>query len=428
MPKASIVIPCYNAERFIEATVASAREQTVHDIEIICVDDGSSDATPSILRRLADEDERIRVITQQNSGEGPARDAGLCAATGDWLYFLDADDLMLPALLEEAMACGEREQADVVVFRTYMLNDQTGERVLCDVSFRHDWLEGNTFCPREHPERLFNSFQNWVHNKLFRKSFVREHDLHMQHVHRTADLLFTCRALFEAQTIALLDTPLHLYRLNNAQSAMATSDLYPLDFYHAFVALREALEDAGAWELFHDSFVNWAIDGVAYNLRVARTFESYRTMVRTLQSEGLERLDITGFPREKSDAPRLYDQIRPLVDGDPDESLYRLFRICREDFENVEVFASRERVQRMELEGQLARAAVERARMAATEAELRDDIAARDKRIAELEAELADTRHDFACVTGSTSFKLGRAATFVPRAVVRLARRRRKRS
>ena len=431
MPKASIVVPCYNAERFVEETIASAQAQTIQDIEIICVDDGSSDATLAILRQLAAADERIRVIEQQNGGEGPARDAGLVAATGDWLYFLDADDIMLPTLLEEAIACGDREHADVVVFRTNMLNDQTGEQVLCEWSFKRDWLDGNTFAPRDYPEHVFTSFQNWVHNKLFRTSFVREHGLHMQHVHRTADLLFTCRALFEAEKIALIDAPLHVYRVNNAQSAMATSDLYPLDFYYAFAALREALEDAGVWELYHDSFVNWAIDGIAYNLSVARSYDSYRTVVRTLQEEGFERLDITGFPREKSNALVRYDQVRPLVEGDSAESLFALSRMYKTDFENAETAASFERVRRRRVEEQLEQATEENASMeeaiAATEAELSEahaECGKRDKRIQKLETDFAELRHAFDCVTGSLSFKIGRAVTFVPRAVVGLLRRK----
>ena len=118
MPKASIIIPCYNAASYISDTLVSARNQTVTDIEIICVDDGSTDDTLSILQAQAAEDPRIRVFHQRNAGEGPAREAGRRQATGDWLAFLDADDFFEPTAVEEAVACGEREHADVVIFRT----------------------------------------------------------------------------------------------------------------------------------------------------------------------------------------------------------------------------------------------------------------------------------------------------------------------
>ena len=322
MPRASIIIPCYNAERFVEATVNSAQRQSVDDIEIICVDDGSSDATLKTLKRIAGNDSRIRIIERENGGEGPARDAGLDAATSPWLYFLDSDDLMEPTLLEESISVCERDQSDIAIFKTITLDMQTGEEQPCWYSFQREWMPNSCFRPQDHPQHVFTSFQNWVHNKLFRASFVHDHDLHMQHVHRTADLLFTCRALAEANRISLIDKPLHKYRINNPQSALATSDSYPLDFYEAFLALRTSLEQHDTWELYHDSFVNWAIHGVASNLMWARSHEGFKTIDRTMRTEGLVRLDIPGFPRERSDNLESYDLVRTLVEGTSEETLF----------------------------------------------------------------------------------------------------------
>ena len=420
MPKASIVIPCYNAERFVRDTVASAQAQTIADIEIICVDDGSTDQTLAVLEELVAGDDRIQVISQENGGEGPARDAGLRAATGEWLYFLDADDLMLPNLLERAISRGEQTEADIVVFRTIMLDDQTAEQYVCDWSFKRDWVDEDVFCPREHPNHVFNSFQNWVHNKLFRGSFVRKHKLHMQQVHRTADLLFTCRALAEANLIALLDEPLYQYRVNNAESAMATSDSYPLDFYDGFVALKDSLVENQTWNLYHDSFVNWAIEGIAVNLRVTRSYEGFCTIVKKLWQEGFAELDIADFPRSKSDMAYYYDQIRPLVEGSVEESLFRIAKSFQGEQATTATIASNERMNVRRLEGNVARLEEDLKRE-------RDTVAKRDRRIAILEAELASAREDFHNVTNSWSFKIGRAITAVPRGVLHVIRHRRPR-
>lgn len=355
MPTASVVIPCYNAERFLEQTLASARAQTVSDIEIICVDDGSTDTTRNILARAAAQDSRIRVIHQENAGEGPARDAGLEAASGEWLYFLDADDIMEPQLLERGIASCEANDADLVVFRTLMLDVQTGEERLCPWSFKRDWMPDDCFCPADHPDHVLISFQNWVHNKLFRGSFVREHGLRMQHVHRTADLLFTCRALTEARRIALLDEPLHHYRVNNPQSAMSTSDSYPLDFYEGFVALREALEEAGTWELYHDSFVNWAIEGISINLRTTRSYEGFATIARRMQDEGLARLDVTGFPSQKADLPWCYDHVHVLAHQSVEETLFWQVKFAQTEHSIALNEASRERIEAARLQGEVER-------------------------------------------------------------------------
>lgn len=337
MPKASIVIPCYNAARYVASSVASAQKQTVRDIQIVCVNDGSQDNTLDVLLQLAAEDSRIEIIDQPNAGEGPARDAGLCAATGDWLYFLDADDLMEPTLLQEAIAKAEADCSDIVVFRTLMLNEQTGEETLCSWSFKREWMPRDHFCPQEHPARIFNSFQNWVHNKLFRGDFVRLHKLRFQHVHRTADLLFTCRALAEADRVSLLDRPLHHYRVNNPQSAMATSDSYPLDFFEGFLALRGVLEENGTWDLFHDSFVNWAIDGIVTNMRLVRSYEGFATIAKRLREDGgLRQLDIVGFEREKSDNVMFYDLVQTLSTCPVEETVFHFMACYRNRLGEVE--------------------------------------------------------------------------------------------
>ena len=314
MPKASVVIPCYNAERFLEDTIKSVQAQTMGDFELICVDDGSTDGTRELLEKLARDERRLRVITKENSGEGPTRDRGRAEAKGDWLYFLDADDRMQPTLLEEAVARGEETGADLVVFKTQELDDQTGEIRDFKYCFDVEWLCGlDVFSPLEHPQRIFNSFQNWVHNKLYRGSFVREHGLEFQHVRRSADLLFTCRALSEAQTIALLDKNLHVYRVNNPKSALYTSDVSPLDFYEGFLALRSELERRGTWSLYHDSYVSWAQEGVSMNLQRVGSFEGWQTIVKEMQEGGAERLDLLGISREVAVNPDRWDRCQEIM-------------------------------------------------------------------------------------------------------------------
>ena len=108
----SIVTPVYNAAKYIERTVCSVLVQTLPDWEMVCVDDGSSDASGQILDGLAAKDSRIKVVHQPNGGEGAARNAALRVATGDWIVFLDADDLLSPwALAEHARVVDQCPEA-----------------------------------------------------------------------------------------------------------------------------------------------------------------------------------------------------------------------------------------------------------------------------------------------------------------------------
>ena len=100
MEKISVIIPVYNTGNYVEATVRSIMGQTYDNLEIICVNDGSTDGSLEILNRLKEEDGRIVVIDKDNSGQGETRNVGLAAATSEWISFIDSDDLLAPDAYE----------------------------------------------------------------------------------------------------------------------------------------------------------------------------------------------------------------------------------------------------------------------------------------------------------------------------------------
>ena len=113
----SVILPCYNGEKNLKQCINSVRNQTLKEIDIICVDDGSTDSTVDILKELQKEDPRIVLIQQKNAGAGAARNVGLDRATGKYLSFLDADDFFEPDMLEKSVAAAEKYEADYIVFR-----------------------------------------------------------------------------------------------------------------------------------------------------------------------------------------------------------------------------------------------------------------------------------------------------------------------
>jgi glycosyltransferase involved in cell wall biosynthesis len=114
-PRASVVIAAYNAERYIEPAVASALGQTIQDIEVIVVDDASSDATAAIVSRQAERDRRVQLLRLPvNRGPSAARNLALSRAGGDWVASLDADDSFAPLRLATLIALGEETQAEMV--------------------------------------------------------------------------------------------------------------------------------------------------------------------------------------------------------------------------------------------------------------------------------------------------------------------------
>lgn len=119
-PKISVVIPVYNVERYLAECVDSVLVQSFGDYEIILVDDGATDSSGQICDEYANKDPRVRVIHRQNGGLSAARNTGLDAAAGDYVYFLDSDDYIAPDTLQKLHALAEREGADVVFFDAWV--------------------------------------------------------------------------------------------------------------------------------------------------------------------------------------------------------------------------------------------------------------------------------------------------------------------
>jgi glycosyltransferase involved in cell wall biosynthesis len=126
-PVHTVIVPAYNAAGTIEQAVASVRAQTDPRFELIAVDDGSTDATPGLLRRMADEDQRIRVIRQDNAGPSAARETALGGASGTYLTFLDSDDLLMPSYLQAMAETLDRDaEIGLAHARAWVLDEAAG--------------------------------------------------------------------------------------------------------------------------------------------------------------------------------------------------------------------------------------------------------------------------------------------------------------
>lgn len=127
MLKLSIIIPVYNAAPYLRECLDSLLSQRLRELEILCVDDGSTDDSPAILAEYAARDARIRLLHQQNLGAGAARNAGIEAAAGEYLFFMDADDSVTEDGLARVCALADAKRADLVRCRAHDYNQQTGK-------------------------------------------------------------------------------------------------------------------------------------------------------------------------------------------------------------------------------------------------------------------------------------------------------------
>ena len=170
--KVSVILPVYNGEKYIKKCMESLISQTLKEIEIICVDDGSVDGTLEALKEYEDLD-NVTVITQENAGAGAARNKGISYAKGEYLSFLDADDIFEKDMLEVAYNKAVEDKADMVVFNSDQYYEETQEYKKADWTLRYAKIPPYTpFKHRQMTDNVFKVFVGWAWDKLFLKEFV----------------------------------------------------------------------------------------------------------------------------------------------------------------------------------------------------------------------------------------------------------------
>ena len=199
MPKATVIVPVYNVETYLEKCVRSVLSQTEPDFEVLLIDDGSTDGSGALCDRLAQSDGRVRVIHQENQGLGGARNTGIRAARGDWLLLVDSDDWIEPQLLEKALEAGQGQEADLVMFG-YRSVDQEG-RVL--QTFVEDVPKGQALSLSQRPDLLLTAPSACC--RLYRRSLLEETGILFPPRVWYEDMRTTPKLLCKARQVVFLD-------------------------------------------------------------------------------------------------------------------------------------------------------------------------------------------------------------------------------
>lgn len=266
-PKVSVVMPVYNVKEYLPQALDCVLGQTLADFELICVDDGSTDGSLDILHSYAARDGRIRVLCQQNLYAGVARNNGMAAARGEYLLFLDSDDLFAPDLLERTCAAADAAWADVVLFGGKKYDDATGEYQDAPWYLRRAWLpRKKVFSRSDIPNRILTVSSPAPWNKLFRRAFVQAEGLQFQPLHNANDAFFTLMAVCLAGRIAAVDADLVFYRVGMQKNLQSTKKKNPTCFVQAYKAIYEELCRRGLFAQVEKSYVELTISGCAFNL------------------------------------------------------------------------------------------------------------------------------------------------------------------
>lgn len=222
MPRFSVIIPVYNVEPYLEACLGSLRTQGFQDWEAVCVDDGSTDGSGLWLDRFASEDERFRVIHQENQGVSSARNTGLKAAQGEYILFLDSDDMLTDSALDKIDAAAKGQ--DIICFGGQRYFEKQDMLEAADPLEEEDKITGwQYYCRHALEERRF-AFVSVV-IRCYRRAFLEEHHLTFPDSLRYEDNLFTPQACYYAQEVSTIDCPIYIYRMREG-SFMTTKSIH----------------------------------------------------------------------------------------------------------------------------------------------------------------------------------------------------------
>jgi glycosyltransferase EpsH len=243
MPTVSVLVPCYNSERHLEECLRSVLCQTYRDLEVVCVDDGSTDATPALLDQFAQADDRVHIVRQINMGETEARRSALWNARGEFVSFVDSDDWIDADCLLRAMTKAHQVSADVVLFA---LEHFDGETLL-----RRQPLDDLEW-PMDGTRALAHTVGGWrIHGLgIFQRSLYERALVEFDHYRLPrgvgVDELVTRIALFLAPTIDHVECLYH-YRANPS-SLTSRFDTEWLGYLANLEATGKFLSKAGELE------------------------------------------------------------------------------------------------------------------------------------------------------------------------------------
>lgn len=218
--KISVIMPIYNAGEYLSRAIGDVLSQTLTDIELICVDDGSTDNSASIIEKYKRIDSRVSSVRQNNAGPSIARNKGLEFVTGKYIIFLDADDMYEPTLLQTLYEVAERDNLDVAVARFDIYNESENKYIT-----PIDEPHSSIFSPdvvtskNEHPNYILSSTTGYVWNKLIRSAFLSDKKITFDpDLYVFEDVHFVCSLMALAERVERIDGVLIHHRVYSEQS------------------------------------------------------------------------------------------------------------------------------------------------------------------------------------------------------------------
>lgn len=414
--KVSVIVPIYNASKYLRICLDSILSQTLTEFELICVDDGSTDDSLSILREYEASDTRVRVITQSNQYAGAARNAGKAVATGEYLVFWDSDDFFKPNALELMYNKCMEDRADVCICSVSHYFEDLQKLLPSTGYIKKSYVPKELpFNQKDVPDYILNITTAHPWNKMFRREYIESIGLDFQTTRNGNDIFFVINAIARADRITVVNKPLVCYRINQADSLFGSLTTSPLTPINNWIATRESLIAHNAFP--KRSFDNKIIGTLLYFLHNLQSWDSFLETFRFLQNEGLEKLGLTEQEEGYFYNPANGECLHHMLCDTPENFLVYFLNLTYH--------------QRTELNGKNQQLSTRyrklKRKYALQEIELEEELkkqqakfAQQKKKLSSVNKSLERERSLRKKIEASVSYRIGRIITFFPRKIMNL--------
>ncbi len=284
--KVSIIIPFHNVENYILECLNSVISQTLKDIEIICIDDGSDDKSRQIVEQIKSNDERIILLsTPKAMGQSHARNLGLEVATGEYIGFVDSDDVIEKDMFEKMYNLALSVDSDITMCLANLLDDKTKEVSTNDYYSLRSFEKYSSSCfDAEIAKNEILNYPAVIWNKIYKREFLKSIGAKFSEGYIYEDLPFCYETFVKANKVNILWEYLYNYRQNRTSSTMQNADKKVYDRIPMVAKTYEIFKGLSYFKEMNGVFVGWIVDDIfhRYTLLEKQYYENYYTDMKKL--------------------------------------------------------------------------------------------------------------------------------------------------
>lgn len=411
MIKVSVIIPVYNVEKYLRQCLDSVVNQTLKEIEIICVDDGSTDTSPEILEEYANNDSRIKILHQRNRFAGVARNTGFGHAKGEYVIFWDSDDYFVLDALEKMYIYAKEHDAEICICDAQDFDDETGKK-LSHPYLKKPFPEEEVFNIETYKERIFTFTAPVPWNKLILRELLVREQIKFPDLKYVEDAVAIVTAIACAKKIVLYHEKLIFYRVNRQGSLMSNYGERKDSVFLAYEQLKEELDKRG---LLQDdevlkSFRNKVFVIYLYMMKYCNTFEQYTEYYNELVSIRLKNVGIEDLPDDYWYTVPYQERYKHIKTCNANEYLYWQFQQFDKSIIELRQKASDAKSKSGSLK-KSDKANKEKIK------KLQEEVKKQKSLVVEKEKKIKKDEKEISDIKNSWAFKIGKAVVWVPKQI-----------